>query len=190
MRLVDFGIEATSYFMMGQDLPPMPPPPPQVASVFPVIKADRDDSAYENGGGVATGFNLGFGMEQSYGFKNFEVYGTAYAGAGFDISLYKFQPGTHCAGSESDEFGMNNWYLQGQIYAYLNMNIGAAGKIAGQGFDLKLIEGNAALLLMGKMPKPTYIYGGMHLDANILNLVSVEFDFDFDAGTDCEIVSG
>lgn len=188
VQIMDFA-EATAYFMMGQDLPPMPPPPPQVADVFNTMSPQRDDGAAASGSGVATGFNLTVGFEETVGFKAFEVYGSGYAGAGFDITLYKYAEGTHCAGGP-EEFGMNNWYLQGQLYAYLSINCGIQGTLAGKDFDVNLLSGNAALLLQGKMPKPTYVYGGIHLDAKVLSVIDVSMTFDFDMGENCEIVSG
>lgn len=188
VEILDFA-KATSYFMMGQDLPPMPPPPPQVSAVFESMKPQRDVGAAASGKGVATGFNLTVGFEDDIGFKSFMVYGSGYVGCGFDMSLYKYADGTHCAGGD-DEFGMNNWYLQGQLYSYLSIKCGIAGKLAGKEFDVNLLEANAALLLQGKMPKPTYVYGGIHLDAKVLSVIDVNMTFDFDMGTDCEIVSG
>jgi hypothetical protein len=67
----------------------------------------------------------------------------------------------------------------------MGMNIG----VTNSNWDVKLLEGNAAVLLQGKMPKPSYIYGGVYLQANVLDIFEVDLTFDFDFGTNCEIVN-
>ena len=104
---------------------------------------------------------------------------------GFDMTLYKYASTTHCSGS-SEPFGANYWYLQGQLYAYMGLNIGVAKT---GDWNVPIIQGNAAMLLQAKMPKPSYIYGGIYVQASLLGLINVEQSFDFEFGENCVIVN-
>ncbi|MBD3637298.1 MAG: hypothetical protein HUJ25_08105 [Crocinitomicaceae bacterium] len=178
---------ANAYFMFGQNLPPMPPPPPQVSSVLGGLQNGRNTNEIALGNGIGTGMSLeiGFGDELSIS-TNWEAYVDAYFGAGFDMTLYKYASSYHCQGS-SGPFGANYWYLNGQLYAYGGLAAGVRKK--NLSIDVPIIQASMATLLQGKLPKPTYVYGGVNLQANILNLFDVNLTVDFDAGTDCIIVN-
>jgi hypothetical protein len=176
---------ANAYFMFGQNLEPMPAPPPQVSSVLGGMANQRNTSDIAAGNGIACGMNLQTAFARTLDITdNIYIYASGSAGVGFDMTLYKYASTTHCAGS-SEPFGMNYWYLQGQLYAYMGLDIG----VTNNNWDVTLLQGNAAMLLQGKMPKPSYIYGGVYLQANILNLVDVDVTLDFDFGTNCEIIN-
>jgi len=176
---------ANAYFMMGQNLEPMPLPPPQVSSVLGGMSNQRNSADIASGNGIACGMNLQASFNRTFDItENIYVYATGSAGAGFDMTLYKYSSSTHCSGS-SEPFGMNYWYLQGQLYAYMNLNIGATN----DNWDFTILQGNAALLLQGKMAHPSYIYGGIYVQANVLNLFDVDMTADFSFGTNCEIVN-
>jgi hypothetical protein len=176
---------ANAYFMFGQNLEPMPAPPPQVSSVLGGMANQRNTGDIASGNGIACGMNLEAAFDKTMDITdNIYIYASGSAGAGFDMTLYKYANTTHCAGS-NEPFGMNYWYLQGQLYAYMDMDIG----ITNSNWDVTLLQGNAAMLLQGKMPKPSYIYGGVYLQANVLNLIDVDMTLDFDFGTNCEIIN-
>jgi len=176
---------ANAYFMLGQNLEPMPPPPPQVSSVLGGMTNQRNTTDIAAGNGIACGMNLQASFYKTVNLtENIYIYAGGSAGAGFDMTLYKYAPTTHCEGS-TEPFGMNYWYLQGQLYAYMSMNIGCTN----DSWNVKIIEGNAAMLLQGKMAKPSYIYGGVYLQADILGLFNVDLTLDFDFGTNCTIIN-
>ena len=130
-------------------------------------------------------FSAGFDKQIMISDKH-QIYGSGSAGAGFDMTLYKYNPGTHCEGSTAP-FGMNYWYLNGQLYCYVGV---VAGVRKIDGWDLTIVEGNVAVLLQGKMPKPSYVYGGIYLQASFLNLIEVAHTLDFEFGTNCVIING
>ncbi|MBI3136363.1 MAG: hypothetical protein HYZ14_16935 [Bacteroidetes bacterium] len=178
---------ANAYFMIGQSLEPMPNPPPQVTAVFNTMNDQRNEESIATGDGIACGMK----MDASFGGEVFiteeiYVYGNGSAGAGFDMTLYKYAPTTHCEGSTAP-FGMNYWYLQGQLYAYAGI---VAGVAKADHWDFKILEGNVALLLQGKLPKPSYVYGGVYLQAAFMGFIDVDMTFDFDFGTNCVLVNG
>ena len=183
---------ANAYLMVGQNLPPMPPPPPQVLQIFnnASLGSQRDDVAIVSGDGIATGvnFNISFNKVVPFGQGNkYTIYGMGSAGAGFDMTLYNYGPSAHCSGS-SERIGLNSWYLNGQLYAYFMLNIGITGRLTGNDFDVSLLNGNAALILQGKLPKPTYVNGAVALNATVLSVINVNLDFDFEFGNNCTIV--
>lgn len=193
-----------AYFMVGQNLEPMPPPPPQVSSVLGGLSNGRDQNAIVNG----TGFAAGAGLDVDAGggylrvFRKWHAYAGAYFGAGFDLTMVKYAPGTHCSGS-SGEIGAKLWYMQGQLYAYGGLSAGAAKLECdndwniqydqyGQPIILKnftVISASMAMLLQGKFPNPSYVYGGINMQASIFNIFNLNLTMDFDFGTDCQIVN-
>lgn len=180
------------YFMVGQEMEPMSPPPAHLLSLINDYNLDdqRDVGKIATGDGFAVGVNFSQYFDKSIGWDNFELYGAGSVGAGFDMTMIKYGPGTRCMGSSTYGIGFKNWYLQGRLYAWLSLNAGLRGKVFGNDFDVTILSGNAALLLEGKLPKPTYVAGYIHLDATVLEFIHVEMDFDFDFGNNCTIVSG
>jgi len=181
-----------AYFMLGQNLLPMPPPPPEVSSVFGQIGSQRSTGDIATGNGVALGVNFNAGFDTGFNITDrLGIYGSGYAGAGFDMTLFKYGPTTHCDGSSADEFGMNHWYLQGQVYAYMGLDFGCTWqKLNGEVSTFNIMTANAAMLMQGKLPKPTFVYGGVHLDASFLGgIVEVDVTAEIEFGEDCDIVN-
>lgn len=183
-----------AYLMLGQNLPAMPPPPAQVQQIFnnANLGGQRDNAAIVLGDGIATGMNFNVAFNKSIGFGDddkYSIYAMGNAGAGFDMTLLNFGPNAHCSGS-SDQIGLNGWYLQGQLYAYFMLNMGITGRALGNDFDISLLNGSAALLLQGKLPKPTFVNGAVALNAQVLGFINVNLNFDFEFGNNCTIVQG
>ena len=179
-----------AYFMFGQNLPGMPPPPPQVLAAFPNVSSGRDNSVIASGDGIATGMNFQIGFDETVGItEKWFGYGSGIIGAGFDLSLLKYSPTYYCSGAPGP-FGANYWYCQGQLYAYGSIGAGARKIVDGEiKREINLINGSMAMLIQGKFPKPAYVYGGLNLHLEIFKVINVNFTVDFEAGTDCQIVS-
>lgn len=186
VSLSDFA-SANAYFMFGQNLPPMAPPPPQVAGVLGGMGDSRNEDAIVLGDGIGTGMNLYVGFDESLAWRDFAVYANGYLGAGFDMTLYKYDDAAYCEES-GDDFGANNWYLQGQLYAYGGIGAGVAGTFLGSPFDLTIISASMAMLLEGRLPKPAYVYGGLNVSATIFDIFDVAMTVDFEAGENCTII--
>jgi len=183
---------AKAYFMVGQNLEPMAPPPPQLTSLISdySLNNQRNVEQISIGNGMAVGVSLDIGFDKSIGWDSFEIYGSGSVGAGFDMTMIKYGPNVQCEGSATKGIGLRNWYLQGRLYAWLSLNTGIRGHALGSDFDLSLLSANAAILLEGKLPKPTYVSGYVHLDATVLSFIHVDMDFDFDFGSNCTIING
>lgn len=174
------------YFMFGQQLPPMPPPPPEVSGVLGGFSSSRNDGAIASGSGIGCGMSVGIGFDGGLSISNnWEAYASGSVGAGFDMTLYKYAPTAYCSGILG-EFGANYWFMMGQLYAYGNMQAGVRKKDLTK--DFPIINASMAMLLQGKLPNPSYVYGGVNLQANVLGLFNVDVTCDFDAGTNCNVV--
>jgi hypothetical protein len=180
---------ANAYFMMGQNLEQMPPPPPQVSSVLGNISSQRNQSAIATGSGIACGMNFDVSFDESFPItEKVSLYGSCSAGAGFDMTLYKYSSSSYCEGS-SGPFGLNYWFLSGQVYAYAGISAGLRKIDEGEvKWDANIFQANLAVLLQGKMPKPSYVYGGIYIQGSIFGF-SVAQTFDFDFGTNCVIIN-
>lgn len=181
----------SAYFMFGQNLEPMPPPPPQVSSVLGNYSSSRNVGDIASGNGIAAGANLYVGFNKSVNVFNDKwwAYASGYVGAGFDMTFYKYATTTHCAGDDSP-FGANYWFMNGQVYAYGGVNAGAMKVVDGEiKQNLNIISASMAMLLTGKLPNPSYFYGGLNLQASVFDIFNLNITLDFDMGTNCQIVN-
>ncbi len=183
---------ANTYFMVGTQIDAMPPPPSYVTNLVsssPIISTDM--SAVSTGNGFATGMMIAanFGGEFP---KNTNWRGYAYAsvGAGFDITMFKLSPTAHCSGS-TGKVGFNNWYLMGQVYAWLSGGMGVRhykenGELKKE-YSVASID--AAALLQGRLPKPTFVYGAVGFSVRLLGIINLDFQADIEIGNDCQIIN-
>lgn len=184
--------DVNAYFMVGTQIMAIPPPPSYVTNLVGGGSIGAlDPTALGNGGGFATGMEIGvnFGGEfpkttKWRGFLQVNI------GGGFDIMLLNVQ-NAHCAGS-SDPVGVNGYYAMGQVYVYMGGSFGARKyKDNGNG-DLKkeysLGSLQVAALLQGKLPKPSFVYGAVGIQANIFNVINFTFNADVEFGTNCTLV--
>lgn len=179
-----------TYFMVGTQIMPIPPPPSYVTNLVGAGSMGSIDlNTVGNGNGFATGmeFNVNFGGEFPSsgtwrGFVGVTV------GGGFDIMLINVENAT-CSGS-SDPVGVNGYYAIGQVYTYLNGGLGVR-KYKANG-DLKneysLGSLQVAALLQGKLPKPSFVYGAIGIQANVLGIIDFTFTADVEFGTNCTLV--
>lgn len=191
---VNIGQIATvnAYFMIGTQIDPIPAPPSYVSGLVGGGSIGNIDlTAVGNGNGFATGMAFSVGVNGEFpkttkwrGFVQVAV------GAGFDVLMFDAQNAT-CAGSTS-KIGVNGYYIVGQVYAYLNGSFGArrygddgAGDLTNQ-YDLGSLQ--VAALLQGKLPKPTFVYGAVGLQANVLGVINFGFTADVELGNNCTIV--
>ncbi|MEZ4936933.1 MAG: hypothetical protein R2799_05000 [Crocinitomicaceae bacterium] len=187
VNLLDFAYIDT-YLMVGQNLEPSLPPPPVVMDLVGIeTSSSRDPNAILTGDGFAHGSRVQVGGELSIGWQSFSIYGSLDVGAGYDLTIYNYGPGAHCQ-DRTGPFGMRGWYLQGQVYAYIGFALGIRGRVFGTDYDIKLLEAYLAMYLAGKLPKPTYVEGGVGVRATVIGIFSVQFHLNFHLGEDCQIV--
>jgi len=180
---------ANTYFMIGTQIMSILPPPSYVTNLVGAGGIGNIDmAALNSGGGFATGMEVGvqFGGEfpkdtKWRGFVDVSI------AAGFDIMLLNVQ-NAHCSGI-TEPVGVNGYYAMGQVYAYLS---GALGVRKYKNDKLKntynLGSLQVAALLQGKLPKPSYVYGAVGIQANVLGIINFSFNADVEFGTDCTLV--
>lgn len=179
-----------TYFMIGTEIMPIPPPPSYITNIVGSGALNTIDlAAVGNGNGFATGmeFGVNFGGEFPSN-TNWRGYVAVNVGGGFDLMLINVQ-NAHCSGS-SEPVGVNGYYAMGQVYAYLDGGLGVR-KYKDNG-DLKneynLGSLQVAALLQGKLPKPTFVYGAIGIQANVLGVINFSFTADVELGDNCTLV--
>ncbi|GEM_PF-1242374 len=204
-KIVTVKVGANAYICVGNELPndgQLPPIPDKIAKFLDgsdngsavsdgIGQADaaRSQATANFGGSVVGGVMFG---AQVYGYIDVNL-GIITAGldalAGFDVSLRKLS-GAVCTNTNGHP-GWNEWYGQGQLYAYfaawLNLHINL-------GFYKKDLEiANAAIggvLNMGG-PNPTYFDGKLRAKISALGgLIKLNKKFSFTCGNKCELFLG
>ena len=122
---------------------------------------------------------------KEFDLKFFKVYGAAHFIMGFDVMLQKHPPSYVCSTTGKTP-GINGWYLNGQLYSYLNAAIGVRGDYKLTKFDITVCSFSAAAMLYGEFIKPSYVEGKLACSYNILGAVKGNFDYEFQAGTKCQ----
>jgi hypothetical protein len=166
---VNFGVRASAraYMMVGHGIPEMPSPPAEILNVTgrKPTRSEGDKASLLGGTGFAFGANM-----------NVKVGGCAWVGcleaqaiAGFDLMVKK--NGFSCP-------GVNGWYGRGQIYALANAGLSV--------FGFRLIGADAAMLLEGGLPKPSWFRGTLAAQVKIL-FARPRISFTIQSGTPCGI---
>lgn len=186
-----------TYFMVGTQIAPIPPPPSYVTNLVGAGTIGAlNVNALGTGGGFATGMEFGVNFDREFpkvGTK-WRGYVQCNIGGGFDVMMLNVQ-NAHCAGS-TDPVGVNGYYAMGQVYVYLGGSFGLKqyrnedDQLPNQQPKNTYSVGSlqVAALLQGKLPKPSFIYGAIGLQANLLGIINLSFTADVEFGTDCTLV--
>jgi hypothetical protein len=175
-----------SYFCMGSVLPPSPPPPARVAEILGATVEEldymRDENKIKTGGGVAFGASL----EVNTGDLTFAIFYAKFeAGIGFDVMLKNYGSNTSCKGS-SGAVGINGWYANGQVYAYLAGELGVKVNLFFIKGRFPIISAGLAALLQAKLPNPFWMQGNLGGYFSVCGgLVSGRYRFKFELGEKC-----
>ncbi|ANQ50719.1 hypothetical protein MY04_3357 [Flammeovirga sp. MY04] len=183
------GVEASSYFMFGDNLPSGFKAPKEVVQILgkdPSAEIDnsRNESLISDGRGVAFGAAIKFGVPE----LNFLMfYANINAGLGFDLMVKNYGAGAVCANT-GRQIGINGWFAQGQIYAFIKAKIGIEVKLKFIKGRFDIIDAGFAALLQFKGPNPVYAFGIVGGNFNILGgLVKGNCSFEFTLGEQCII---
>ncbi len=186
-----------TYFLVGTQIAPIPPPPSYVTNLVGAgTIGSLDVNALGTGGGFATGMEFGVNFDREFpkvGTK-WRGYVQCNIGGGFDVMMLNVQ-NAHCSGS-TDPVGVNGYYAMGQVYVYLGGSFGLRkyrndddqmpAQQPKNTYNVGSLQ--VAALLQGKLPKPSFIYGAIGLQANILGVINHSFTADVEFGTDCTLV--
>lgn len=181
-------VTATSYFMVGTELPDFPSLPAKLSSLSGKINFSnmRNENLTKSGGGFAFGASL----IASTGEKHFLIfYGKFELGAGFDFMLKNFGTDARCEGF-SGPLGINGWYAQGQAWAYVDAYIGVRVRVFGSTKKFKIMEAGFAAALGAQLPNPTYLAGAVEAHFSVLGgMVKGKCHFEFSYGEQCKLVN-
>lgn len=188
VNLVDI-FTAQTYFMIGTQIEAIPSPPSYVSNIIGYSGSSIDLNAVGNGSGFCSGLQIGVSFGGEFpkstdwrGFVQLDV------GGGFDVMIFNSE-NTRCVGSNSP-IGVNGYYAVGQVYTYLGGALGARkyqnGKLKNQ-YNIGSLQ--IAALLQGKLPKPSYIYGAVGVQCEVLGIIKFDFTADVEFGTNCNFVT-
>jgi hypothetical protein len=175
-----------AYFMVGTKILGSPPPPENVSRIL----GGRDFNYMKDLNEIGTGGGFAFGA--SFGFDTGKLsflvfYARFAAGAGFDIMLKNYGD-VRCEGS-SDRIGVNGWYANGQVYAYIEGEIGISVDLFLVSGDFEILSIGAAAILQAQFPNPFWMQGTVGGRFSILGgLVSGNCSFQVTLGNKCKLV--
>lgn len=170
------------YFMVGNDIPGLPPLPKVIRDNLGIISDDRDPLVGNN---PALGLAMGAGIYVDIELEFAIFYADVEFAFGADVIIKDFGQ-VECG--DIDPIGINGWYAKGQAYGYFH---GEAGLFV----DLWFFEGKASLLsltataaLFAQGPKPMYAKGMVAIHGEIFNgLIKVNTQFVVEAGEKCDL---
>lgn len=181
-------METKAYFMMGHNMPPFPEPPDKVKEILgdsQNYSLTGEEDEFATGKGVAFGasFKLGTGdLNLPPFYANFTL------GGGFDLMVRNYGEGARCKG-RSGKIGINGWFAKGQIYAYVEGQIGIKVNLRFKKGKYDILDISAAALLQAKGPNPFWMKGVVGGHYRILGgLVKGNCRFSFEVGEKCEII--
>lgn len=175
------------YFMTGTILPAPAQPPQNVIDILHLTEEEllfgrNFESELAQGVGYAFGAKFQLGMGFDWGI----VYASVSAGAGFDLMMRDFGD-AHCKG-KAGPIGMDGWYSTGQMYAYIQGEIGVKIKIFGIKKNIPVLEAGIAVLAQAQLPNPWFIKGYAGVDIKVLGIVNIHARLKVIIGEECEII--
>ncbi|MCM5664453.1 hypothetical protein [Galbibacter mesophilus] len=182
-----FKAKINLYYMTGTILPDPALPP---ANVIDILDLTGDELLFGRNfsNDLAQGRGYAFGAEFAVGigFDWGIVYANVQAGVGFDLMIQDYGD-AHCKGS-SEQIGMDGWYATGQLYAYLQGEIGAQIKLFGFKKRVPILKAGMAVLAQGQLPNPWFIKGYAGVKVRVLGVVSISARLKVVIGEECEII--
>ncbi|WP_373552347.1 hypothetical protein [Haliscomenobacter sp.] len=171
----------TAYLDIGNGIPAMPPLPAHIRELTGLGATQGAESTRGSGNGFAFGADLSITTGE---LKFLILYANLNAGVGFDLQLQQYG-GASCAGS--GELGINGWYASGQLWAYVQAEVGLQLKKNGNKFPIASLS--AGVALQGQLPNPFWAKGSLAGRYKILGgLVKGKFNFKFTIGEPCQLV--
>lgn len=175
------------YFMVGTILEPAALPKPEVIDILnlsgdELLFGRNFESQLAQGTGYAFGAYVEIGKSFDWGI----IYASVRAGVGFDIMIKDFGD-AHCKGRPGP-IGMDGWYATGQLYSFLQGEIGAQIKIFGMKKKVPILKAGIAVLAQGQLPNPWFVKGYAGVKISVLGVVTIQARLKVIIGEECEIV--
>ena len=184
-------LKTEGYFMLGNKIPPLPNPPDKVWGSLAQDKKDkylnsRNMDFMSTGQGVAFGlsFEAGAEINPKPFYASFDV------GAGAEFLLTNYGPNAHCKG-RTGTIGIDGWYAQAQLWAYLNAAVGLKVKVFRKERKFNILDLHAGAVMTGMGPNPFYFVGNLNTSYSLLGgLVKGSCSIDLELGERCEVKKG
>ena len=185
MLIGNSGVLATTYFCVGQNVPPIPPLPANVRRLTGDLDFSRDLAQYESANGFAFGASLELFSGGKYGIFYFDLE----AGVGFDINVRNYGEAYCDDSSRGDKpIGVNGWYAAGQAWAYIAAEVGIDVKILFFRGRVSILEASVAAVLQMRGPNPIYGRGVLAGQYGVLgNRIRGNFRVEGEFGNKCQI---
>ncbi|MBL0176839.1 MAG: hypothetical protein IPP94_16520 [Ignavibacteria bacterium] len=205
-----YGVSTESYFMFGKNIT-APTGFSQaitnglhsvgVYNLSPNANATNDAIA-GNGFAAGVGVNYDTGNRDKHLFGRVKLRYRIAGGFEINLSLLRYPDNATCAGGAALT-GVNKWYAQGGVAAYVIVNVtihvdpkGAPCLYCCQGnhpngCDFTLANVTLGAYLLGGFPKPTWLQGQAGGSFNLLNgAVKGSFNVNIDYGSQCTPAAG
>jgi len=189
MKLNTLGYaQVNAYFMAGKDLPPALPLPHEITSIIGSKNADamRHLEALNTGNAFAFGARMALEIGSEGGEKNVSIYAHLKALIGLDINVRSTNNSALCA-VNNEVPGINGWFANGQLYAYLQGRVGASVQTKSIQSRFDLITLTTASQLYCEGPKPFYSSGSTNIKVNIAGIINKQLKLNFQIGEPCEM---
>jgi hypothetical protein len=180
-----YNIGASAYFVVGSLVNPQLPPLPAEITTKMGITSDPGIQSFLSQLNNTPGSGMMFGAEvhASLGFNAAILYADANAIIGFDMMLKHFDNLT-CNGGNSA--GWENWYATGQLYAYLDLDVGLQVDVWFYTGKLSLVKFAAGAVLQAGLPNPTWMEGNVFVQGEVLDgLIKVSTNAHMALGEKC-----
>lgn len=207
-KIVSVSIGANAYFCLGNELPnngQLPPIPEKVRRFLDGgekggVKSDNISEANDarskactdflanakTSGGVMLGASVWGYVKVDLGL----FYGDMGATAGFDVSIRHLKGNNTCMNLGKAP-GIDGWYGEGQLYAYLYAKFGLRINLGFFKKKLDLFNAGIGGVLKCGMPNPNYFTGKARVKVELLGgLVKLNKKFSFECGDVCEMFYG
>ncbi len=179
-------LNANAYLAAGNVLDGgLPPLPAEVTGMsgMPATNPQTAKLISDINNSPGGGFALGAQVRGDFRASFLMLYAQATAILGFDLMMKHFTEPIECGGKPG---GINDWYAIGQLYAYLNADVGVHVDVWFYEGDLSLCSVEAGAILNGGLPNPTWAQGRFAVNGSVLGgAVKVNTNFQFEMGDKC-----
>ena len=185
-------IHADNYFMLGNDIPPLPELPKEARELLKDRYAPSQRTnlaALGNGSGVALGLSAKADLKLDEAIRPF--YAELAAGVGTEFLLKKYSAQAHCEGYDAP-IGANGWYAQAQAWMYAHADLGIRVRLfRSRERKFSILSANVAAYLQGGAPRPIYFKGALAGNYRVMGgLIKGKYSVGFSIGNECVMVGG
>lgn len=177
-----------AYLVAGSIIPELPSPSPLLQEILDIESRYQtsSDLSIRNGSGIGFGArcNIQTGKKKCLFF-----YGEFNAGIEFDILMKNYGSSTLCTNT-SKPVGINGWYAQGKIGAFVQGEIGLFIDLPFYKGEAEILEIGAGVLLEAKLPNPSWFSGTLGGYYSVFGgVLEGEVKFKLEIGEGCDFRS-